>query len=317
MPRRTSPAAKTSLPPRFVSYLRVSTARQGASGLGLEAQREAVALHITRAGPGAACLAEFVEVESGKRADRPELEAAIEEAQVSGAVLLVAKLDRLSRDAHFLLGLQKAGIEFVACDNPKANQLTIGVLVVVAQHEREMIGERTKAALATRKAQWATERARLEAEGKPAVRTLRGGREVPLRLGNPNGARALVGLGNAGAVAAVKAGAAERAERLRRRFNSLDPTGTLSARALSQALNERGIPSPRQGLWTAQSVIRVRERLAAMPPAALREAKDGARSLSAGELAVRDARPLATPLRPKTIGSVCGRGDPKSPPCVP
>ena len=254
--------AKTPQPRRLVSYLRVSTARQGASGLGLEAQREAVSRHIAGAWPNAIHLAEYVEVESGKRSDRPQLEAAIEEAQATGAVLVIAKLDRLSRDAHFLLGLQKAGIEFVACDNPEANRLTIGVLAVVAQHEREMIAERTKAALAARKVTLAAQRAELEAAGKPAVRTLRNGREAPMRLGNPNGARCLAGLGNGEAVAAVKEKAAERAERLRKRLRVLDPSGTMSARALAQVLNDRGIPSPRQGLWTAQSVIRLRERLA-------------------------------------------------------
>lgn len=260
--RRPTPIRTATKSPRFVSYLRVSTARQGASGLGLEAQREAVSRHIAAAGPEAVHLAEFVEVESGKRADRPELRAAIEEAQLTGAVLVIAKLDRLSRDAHFLLGLQKAGVEFIACDIPQANRLTVGVLAVVAQHEREMIGERTRAALAAKRAALEAERERCEAEGLPAVRHLRDGREVPLRLGNPNGAQCLSGLGNAEAVAAVKAGAAEKAERLRRRFKALDPDGSLSARALAQSLNERGIPSPRQGRWTAQSVIRVRKRLA-------------------------------------------------------
>jgi DNA invertase Pin-like site-specific DNA recombinase len=263
-PRSAAASTRSKTPPvpRFVSYLRVSTARQGASGLGLEAQREAVSRHIAAAGPSAVRLAEFVEIESGKRDDRPELEAAIEEAQLSGAVLVIAKLDRLSRDAHFLLGLQKAGIEFVACDIPQANRLTIGVLAVVAQHEREMIAERTKAALGARKAALAAERAELQAAGKAAVRTLADGRVVPLRLGNPNGARCLAGIGNVEAVAAVKERAGERAERLRKRLAVLDPSGMMSARGLAQVLNDRGIPSPRQGLWTAQSVIRLRARLA-------------------------------------------------------
>lgn len=227
-------------PLRFVSYLRVSTARQGASGLGLEAQREAIVRHIASAGPHALHLAEFVEIESGKRADRPQLQAAIEEASDTDATLVIAKLDRLSRDAHFLLGLEKAGVEFVACDIPQANRLTIGVLAAVAEHEREMTSQRTKAALAAK-------RTILAREGK--------------RLGNPNGAACLRGLGNARAVAAVRETADANAEKLRRRIAALDPTGTMPALTLAQALTERHISTPRGGRWTAQSVIRLRERL--------------------------------------------------------
>jgi DNA invertase Pin-like site-specific DNA recombinase len=250
-------------PARFVSYLRVSTAKQGDSGLGLNAQRQAVAQHIASACPGAVHLAEFLEVESGKRADRPELTAALEEAQLTGAVLVIAKLDRLSRDAHFLLGLQKAGVEFVACDIPKANQLTVGVLAVVAQHEREMIGTRTRDALTAKRKALEDERERYKAEVGPAARKMRNGRMGPLRLGNPNGARCLAGRGNAEALAGLKAKAAEQAEKLRRRLNALDPAGTLSARAVAKVLNDRGIETPRKGRWTAQSVIRLRARLAA------------------------------------------------------
>lgn len=228
---------------RFVSYLRVSTARQGASGLGLEAQREAILRHIAHAGPDALHLAEFLEVESGREANRPKLEAAIREAQDTNATLVIAKLDRLSRDAHFLLGLQKAGIEFVACDIPQANRLTIGVLAAVAEHEREMISERTKAALAAK-------RVLLAREGK--------------RLGNPNGARCLKGLGNASAVAAVSAGADASALKLQRRLREIDPDGTMSARKLAAALSDRHIMTPRGGRWTAQGVIRLRARLAGL-----------------------------------------------------
>jgi DNA invertase Pin-like site-specific DNA recombinase len=130
---------------KFVSYLRVSTARQGRSGLGLEAQRKAVEDFLN--GGNWQLVKEFVEVESGKRADRPQLEKAFQLCRLIGAKLVIAKLDRLSRDAHFLLGLEKAGVEFVAADMPQANRLTIGIMAVMAQHEREMISTRTKAAL--------------------------------------------------------------------------------------------------------------------------------------------------------------------------
>ena len=134
---------------KFVSYLRVSTARQGKSGLGLEAQRNSVEDFLN--GGSWQLIKEFVEVESGKNADRPQLEKAFQLCRLTGAKLVIAKLDRLSRDAHFLLGLEKAGVDFVAADMPHANKLTIGIMAVMAQHEREMISERTKAALAAAK----------------------------------------------------------------------------------------------------------------------------------------------------------------------
>jgi len=138
-------------PSRFVAYYRVSTARQGRSGLGLEAQREAVRAFM---GGSTRELAEaFTEIESGKHDDdRPQLARALDACRLTGAVLVIAKLDRLSRDAHFLLGLEKAGVEFVAADMPNANRLTVRLMAVIAQEEREMISARTKAALAAAKA---------------------------------------------------------------------------------------------------------------------------------------------------------------------
>lgn len=131
----------------FVSYYRVSTARQGASGLGLDAQRAAV-MAYTR---GSEIVAEFTEVESGKRADRPQLAAAIAYAKRHKAVLVIAKLDRLARDVHVISGLMKSGVEFVATDLPMANKLTIHIMAAMAEHEAEMISERTKKALAAAK----------------------------------------------------------------------------------------------------------------------------------------------------------------------
>src|SRR5262245_3881214 len=131
---------------KYISYLRVSTKRQGQSGLGLEAQRAAVAHYKP--------VAEYVEIESGKDdANRPALQAALNACKVYGATLVIAKLDRLSRDAHFLLGLQKSEVKFIAADMPEANELIVGIMAVVAQAERRMISERTKAALAAAKAQ--------------------------------------------------------------------------------------------------------------------------------------------------------------------
>jgi DNA invertase Pin-like site-specific DNA recombinase len=133
-----------------VAYYRVSTDKQGRSGLGLEAQREAVARHA--AGAGGTVLAAFEEVESGRKGDRSQLALAMPECRLRRCTLLIAKLDRLARDAHFLLGLEKAGIEFVAADMPYANRLTVGVMALVAEEEARATSARTKAALAAAKA---------------------------------------------------------------------------------------------------------------------------------------------------------------------
>ena len=138
-------------PPRtFIAYVRVSTERQGRSGLGLEAQQAAIHA-VLRAGDRLLAPA-YVEVESGKRTDRPEPEKALARCRATGATLLIAKLDRLSRDAHFLLGLKKAKVEFVAADMPTADPLTVGIMALVAEEEARMISARTKAALAAAKA---------------------------------------------------------------------------------------------------------------------------------------------------------------------
>ena len=132
----------------FVAYYRVSTDRQGQSGLGLEAQRAAVAGFV-----GARELvAEFTEVESGKRNDRPQLAAALDLCRQKRAMLVIAKLDRLARNIAFIANLMESGVEFTAVDMPYANKLTLHILAAVAEHEREMISARTKAALAAAKA---------------------------------------------------------------------------------------------------------------------------------------------------------------------
>ena len=123
---------------------------RAALGLGLEAQRKAVEDFLN--GGRWQLMAEFVEVESGKRDDRPKLAEALALCRLHSATLVIAKLDRLCRDAHFLLGLQKAGVRFVAADMPEANEMVVGIMAVVAQAERKMISARTKAALAAAKA---------------------------------------------------------------------------------------------------------------------------------------------------------------------
>ena len=133
---------------KFVAYYRVSTAKQGRSGLGLEAQRASVQAYVK----DGRIVCEYVEVESGKRNDRPELAKAIECARREGATLIIAKLGRLARSVAFIFALRDSGVKFIACDMPEANTLTIGLLAALAQHERELISERTKAALAAKKA---------------------------------------------------------------------------------------------------------------------------------------------------------------------
>ncbi len=134
----------------YVAYYRVSTQKQGQSGLGLEAQRKAVKSYL-KGEEG--ILQEFIEVESGKKNNRQELTAAIEYAKRVGATLVIAKLDRLSRNASFIFTLKDSGVDFICADMPEANTLTIGIFAVLAQHERELISSRTKAALAAKKAQ--------------------------------------------------------------------------------------------------------------------------------------------------------------------
>ena len=219
---------------KFVSYLRVSTAAQGRSGLGLEAQQEAVRQYLN--GGSWELVQEFVEVESGKREDRPQLQAALQHCKLTGAALLIAKLDRLSRDAHFLLGLQKAGVRFVAADMPGANDMTVGIMARVDQAERDMISQGTEDAVEAAKASG-------------------------VKLGCPTGAAHLKGLGNAAAVKAIKAGAQKRAEEVGSVIGQIQEAGTTSLREIADELNRRGILTARRGKWHAASVQRVLERI--------------------------------------------------------
>jgi DNA invertase Pin-like site-specific DNA recombinase len=135
---------------KYIAYYRVSTKQQGASGLGLDAQRAAVR-SFTKC--KTCIIAEYTEIESGKKDKREQLNAAIAHAKEAGATLVIAKLDRLSRNASFIFALRDSGVEFVCADMPQANTLTIGIFATLAQHERELISQRTKAALQAKKAQ--------------------------------------------------------------------------------------------------------------------------------------------------------------------
>lgn len=139
----------------FVAYYRVSTVRQGQSGLGLDAQRASVAAHVAGKS-GGLLLAEFQEIESGRKSDRPQLAAALALCKRQKATLVIAKLDRLARNVRFISSLMESGVQFQAVDMPEANRLTVHILAAVAEHEREAISERTRAALAAKKARGET-----------------------------------------------------------------------------------------------------------------------------------------------------------------
>jgi DNA invertase Pin-like site-specific DNA recombinase len=222
---------------KFVSYLRVSTKRQGESGLGLEAQRASVEAWLN--GGRWQLVEEHVEIESGKRADnRPALERALAACRAYNAKLVIAKLDRLSRDAHFLLGLEKAGVEFIAVDMPHANRLTVGIMALVAEQEREAISQRTKAALAAAKA--------------------RG-----VKLGKPKGVKVPnAALGTARSVETNKANAEMFAERIRPILAELNG---LSARSAAKELERRGYATARGGKWSPTLIIRTRAKLGMTP----------------------------------------------------
>jgi DNA invertase Pin-like site-specific DNA recombinase len=211
----------------------------------LEAQKRAVREYLGGRGE---LVAEFEEVESGKRTDRPALTEAMELCDLTGSRLLIAKLDRLSRNVHFLTGLEERGVDFVACDMPDANRLTVHIMAAVAQQEAAAVSARTKAALTSIKA-------RLEAGGEHKSR--RSGK-VLKRLGNPKGLT--VSRPDLG-VAAIKAKADGFARKVGPLVQTMRSEG-LSLAAIAQRLNERRIQTARGSDWTPTAVQRVLARLA-------------------------------------------------------
>jgi DNA invertase Pin-like site-specific DNA recombinase len=217
----------------YVAYYRVSTKRQGKSGLGLEAQQKAVADLIEF--NDNKLIAEYREEESGKRNDRPELTKALNRCQATGATLIVAKLDRLSRNAAFLMTLRDSGVKFVAADMPDANTLTVGILAVVAQAEREAISQRTKDALAAAKA--------------------RG-----VKLGGRRRTAADIRHYQQRGVRAAQKKADERVAVIADELIPLRDQG-LSLNAIAKALNDRRIQTSRGCEWTPTAVKRALARL--------------------------------------------------------
>ena len=214
---------------KFVAYFRVSTDKQGKSGLGLDAQRKAVEDYLN--GGTWSLIGEFTEIESGKRNERPELEKALTICKRQKAKLVIAKLDRLSRNLAFIATLMDSGVEFVAVDNPHANKLTVHILAAVAQHEREMIAQRTKDALQAAKARGVV-------------------------LGNPK-----LDAVRDRAVASVKADADRFARNVAPIIREIQSSGVPSHRGIARALNARGVATARGGAWTAVQVGSILRRV--------------------------------------------------------
>ncbi|MFN9970514.1 MAG: recombinase family protein [Phycisphaerae bacterium] len=222
---------------KFIAYLRVSTDKQGKSGLGLEAQREAVMRYLN--GGSWDLVNEFVEVESGKRDERPQLAAALAACRRHKATLVIAKLDRLSRRVSFISAVMDSGVDFIAVDQPHATRLTLHILAAVAEHEREMISARTKAALAA---------------AKRRGRKL--GWSIPSRRDEQAEAAAKGAAGNAGK-------ADDFAKNIVPVIQAVRASGASSLAAVADALNARGIKTARGGRWYATTVRNVELRSAA------------------------------------------------------
>lgn len=227
----------------FVAYYRVSTKAQGVSGLGLDAQREAVERYV--AGVSGRLIASFEEVESGKRVDRVNLHAALELCRTAKATLVIAKLDRLARNVSFISRLLDARVEFIAADMPSANRLTIHIVAAIAEYEREQISERVKGALRA-----AIARGTLV--GNPAAREVQ-----------PQ------------AVAAAQRDADDYARRMAPILAAHEVGGALPLTRLAQQLERLGYETPRgHRHWSAMTVRNLKQRIAALEasPSFMKEA---------------------------------------------
>lgn len=213
---------------KYIAYYRVSTQRQGRSGLGLEAQRKSVEDYLN--GGHWTLVSEFVETESGKNNDRPALKQALEACRKHKAKLVIAKLDRLARNVAFIANLMEANVEFIAVDMPMANKLTLHILAAVAQHEGEMISARTKAAL-----QAAKRRGTI--------------------LGSPS-----LAVARKLAIRRLKANADQFAGNVLPVIQTIQRSGVTSLNAIAQELNSRGVKTARGGTWTHVQVAAVINR---------------------------------------------------------
>jgi DNA invertase Pin-like site-specific DNA recombinase len=217
---------------KFVAYYRVSTSKQGASGLGLEAQQEAVRRYLN--GGKWKMVDEVTEIESGKRNDRPALARALSLCRLHKATLIIAKLDRLARNVNFISNLMESTIEFTAVDFPTANRLTVHILAAVAEHEAQAISTRTKDALQAARA-----------------------RGVQLGTRNPMMIAKYARNGTRASAIARALIARNRAADVLPVIRALQADGIITLWGIAETLNHRGIPAPRGGNWSPVQVSRV------------------------------------------------------------
>lgn len=222
----------------IVAYYRVSTSKQGKSGLGLEAQEQAVTAYATSS--GCEVIESFTEIESGKNNNRPKLDEALELCEITGARLVIAKLDRLSRSVAFLSGLMEAKVKFTACDNPEASELTIHILAAVAEAERKAISERTKVALKAAKD-------RGQILGNPRIAQARAACDVKAATRKATEARMIA--------------SKTRADKVMRVIQKARENGSHTLQSIADYLNDKtSIRTSRGSLWTRTSIQRVLDK---------------------------------------------------------
>lgn len=234
-------------PCRLVGYVRVSTQKQGDSGLGAEAQHAAIAAYV--ASSECTLIKTYEEIESGKRNDRPQMTLAIAHAKRAKATLVIAKLDRLSRNVHFITGLQESHVQFVACDNPHVNTFTVHILAAVAQEEARLTSVRTKAALEALKARG------LYSEKQKRVVTL----GAPHHLTREGGLK-----GSAKGAAATKKKAVEAYAYIAPTIAAYRAEG-LGYLAIAKRLNAADEETRNGKQWSAMQVKRVLQKMPAEP----------------------------------------------------
>lgn len=217
---------------KYIAYYRVSTKGQAQSGLGLDAQKAAVEGYVKMVDGDV--VAQFTDIASGGNSERVELAKAFAACRKRKAQLVVARLDRLARDVHFIAEVMKSGVDFIAADMPEANRLTIHVIAAIAEYERQVIAQRTKGALE-----------RAKAKG--------------IRLGNPN-----IEVQQPLAVEAARRRADDFARKMKMAMDAYDPKRALPALRLANILSDEGIKTARGKWWTAAAVIAVRRRISAI-----------------------------------------------------
>jgi DNA invertase Pin-like site-specific DNA recombinase len=215
---------------KYISYFRVSTQRQGQSGLGLEAQQTAVQAFLST--HTHELVGTFTEIESGRNSDRPQLTAALALARRQKATVVIAKLDRLARSVAFISAIMESGVEFIAADMPAANRLTIQIMAVIAENEAKMISDRTKAALAAAKA-----RGVILGNRTSFIKAQQIGHEVIVKQAD------------------------QRASDILPILKQIVASGVRSCHVVAQQLNQRGVKSARGGAWHGTTILNLIRRM--------------------------------------------------------